>query len=105
MYGMDHLVHALAEELYYAIKDLDVCIMIASLYIKKRYITATEETREFYISQIWKEKPGLKIARVPGSLGMLATRMYLWNPDYIYWRENVGAGFKSHRSSFLLRSH
>ena len=104
-YECSHLVSSIAEQLYSLIKDLDVCLLVAKLYIPMRCHDSTEECREFYMSQIWKERPGLQFARGPGSLGMLASRVHLWNPDYIAWRETEGLQWHKQTSHILWISN
>jgi len=84
-----HLALPLADQLYSVIKDYDVCLLVAQLYIQMRTIDATEECREFYMSRIWEEKPGLPGIREQGSLGALASQVHLWNPAYIEVREQM----------------
>lgn len=87
--GASTLTLPLAEQLYSVIKDYDVCLLVAQLYIQMRTSDATEECREFYMSRIWEEKPGLPGIRVHGSLGALANQVHLWNPSYIERREKM----------------
>jgi len=45
------LADHLADQLNLFIKDYDVCLIVAKLYIQMRKIDATEECREFYMSR------------------------------------------------------
>ena len=45
-------IQDVAEQLYYRIGDLDVCLMVAKYYVKKRIHRATEEEREFHMSNL-----------------------------------------------------
>ena len=45
-------INDIAEQLYYRIGDLDVCLMIAKLYVEKRIHQATKAEREFHMSNL-----------------------------------------------------
>ena len=45
-------INDVAEQLYYLIGDLDVCLMIAKYYVKERIHRATEAEREFHMSNL-----------------------------------------------------
>ena len=46
----------LAEQLYYIIKNYDICLIIAKIYIQRRAHDSTEECREFYMSKSEKRR-------------------------------------------------
>jgi hypothetical protein len=41
-----------AEQLCYLIKDHDVCLLVAELYVKERIHRATEDEREYHMSNL-----------------------------------------------------
>ena len=43
-------INDVAEQLYYHIGDLDVCLMIAKYYVKERVHQGTEKAREYHLS-------------------------------------------------------
>tara|TARA_B110000285_G_scaffold210855_1_gene253061 strand:- start:215 stop:634 length:420 start_codon:yes stop_codon:yes gene_type:complete len=45
-------IQDVAEQLSYLIKDHDVCLMVAKLYVKERIHRATEDEREFHMSNL-----------------------------------------------------
>ena len=45
-------INDIAEQLYYRIGDLDVCLMVAKYYVKERVHRATEAEREFHMSNL-----------------------------------------------------
>ena len=45
-------INDVAEQLCYLIKDYDVCLMVAKYYVMERVHRATEEAREFHMSNL-----------------------------------------------------
>ena len=45
-------INDVAEQLCCLIKDLDVCLIVAKLYVEKRIHQGTEKTREFHMSNL-----------------------------------------------------
>ena len=74
-------INDVAEQLYHLIGDYDVAYMVAELYVKKRVHQATEEAREFHVSNYWRVRAPPTIYSYNDSKLFRSTLRYLASPQ------------------------